>query len=343
MRVDPNTQLRFFLRSGEVTRWVRGKELWRSDVGISFDDHHGVFFIGWQEILGAEVRNLSGGKTAAAIIISATVVALVVAAILGKGGGGGGGSLGSFGAVGSAKRSYRHRRAVRPLRPHGAGGVHIHLPIMIAASHHAHASPSSNEAPRPQSGPMPAAGKLPDEVPTGMESSEAGATQTAASYEATRLFEGAIRRRSGIQLVGSVAAGTEMINFRGYTGTLSVGMRIRNAFELAGGVRHLVASERYRDHGNLRSSFIGFGRIGAHLFLDNNHIVAMALSSDIGAGQHTRFHLKLNVGLRIHPTSRLMIGVFPFNPMFNAYKASSPFGSMTRWTFPTTLEVGFNF
>ena len=343
VRLDPNSELRFVLRSGEITPWVRASRLWRSELGLSFEDGDGALMLGWQELAGAELKNLSGGKTAAAIVISASVVALIVAVVAAGKGGGGFGGLGGVHVGGGRRRlrGTRHqpRRAERRLRTRGPGGVHMHVPLWLAA-----APPMNRVDDRPlllagQGPPLSARGVLVSD----RTNQDAVMETSASAVAATRLFGAGIRRRSTIQLVGSASAGTELVRFGGYAGAVYAGLRIRNAFEFGGGVRHLVTRATRSAEDELRSNFVGFGRLGAHLFVDNSHICAIALSADVGAGQEVGFHLKLNAGLRFQIGTALMVGIFPFSPSFFRYKESSTFAGAMRWTFPTNLEVGFNF
>ena len=178
--------------------------------------------------------------------------------------------------------------------------------------------------------------------PTGQPRAATRRPVAVTRKPAVRLFDDGTRRRASIQFWGNLAAGTELARFEGYTGSVTAGIRIRNAFELGGGFRNTLA-EPSSSGATLEPGFIGFGRLGAHLWLDDNHYVAIPLGVDAGGGHSVKLHLRTYFGLRFSPIRNLSIGLFPFNPSFNWYKDDSPFSGAQRWRFPTTLEVGFVF
>jgi hypothetical protein len=371
MRLDPHSELRFLLRSGEVTGWVRGQDLWRSELGLSFAEEGGVFFVGWNELAGVEVRNLSGGKTAAAVVIGIVIVGLVVLAVIAmaKGGGGPGGSgnkIGGGKSKSKASSGLAHRPvARRRLLRRGRGGVHFHIPLAIALGahhHHPHGPADAPPPPPPPPGPPRAApqpepeappegavdihapaGASPAPGPNSSSEGRAGGADKSTRMPAVRLFDDGVRRRSWIQLWGNVAAGTELARFEGYTGSVAAGIRIRDVVELGGGFRNHLARPRGDDAEGLDPGYVGFGRLGMHLWLDDGHRFALPIGVDAGAGSPVRLHLRANIGLRVFPTRSLSIGLFPFNPSFHYYTEDSVFASAMRWRFPTTLEVGFCF
>jgi hypothetical protein len=167
--------------------------------------------------------------------------------------------------------------------------------------------------------------------------SRSGAAPPREPQRAQPLFQGRLVRRSSIELISAAAAGTELVRFGGYSGSFTAGLRLRETIELAGGVRHTI--EPLGDgHG---SGVVGFGRFGVHLWLDDNQRVALPMSIDAGAGYHVEALLKLNLGLRVRLTHGVTLGLMPFNPLFQHFKDDSPFRGASRWTFPTTLELGF--
>jgi hypothetical protein len=125
-----------------------------------------------------------------------------------------------------------------------------------------------------------------------------------AKQPAVQLFSGSILRRSWFQLVGALDGANS---------------------------------------GETRWSYIGYGRIGAHLWLDDHHEVAIPIGLDAGGGTNVRAHARINLGLRYSPIPRLSIGLFPFTPSFAYYKEDSELKGAMRWTFPTTVEVGFSY
>ena len=84
-RLDPNSKIRFRLRTGEITPWIRGRELWRSELGISFPHRDAVYFAGWHEVEAAQVENLSGAKTYGVVLLVGAAVAVLVILIASKG------------------------------------------------------------------------------------------------------------------------------------------------------------------------------------------------------------------------------------------------------------------
>jgi len=95
VRVGPNTAIRFWVRGEKWTAWVQGRQLHVNQVGASqrLGTHPLRLVARWSDIYGAEVRNLSGGKTYGAIVLTTALVVVAVLLVLGsaKGGGKGGG------------------------------------------------------------------------------------------------------------------------------------------------------------------------------------------------------------------------------------------------------------
>jgi hypothetical protein len=377
-RLGPNSEIRFLLHTGEATPWIRGRHLWRSELGLSWKEGDGIIFIGWDEIRGAEVQNLSGGKTFGAIALAAIIVGVVVVLVVasakgGKGGKVGGSSRGTrIGGLGGSARAVspiRGRRLARRRVIRHRGGVHLHIPIIIATTHHTSPAPPPPPPP-PRDGPPPPAPAPPPSTappPTapppsggvveihgappapGKQPHVATAVATAPASTAARkplpavpLFSGSLRRRSVIQLIGSAGAGTELARFQGYTGSLTAGIRLRDLIEIGGGLRHTIEPLRSDLRGERDFSLVGFGRLGLHLWLDDEHRFAIPLSVDAGAGHNVRFHLRVNYGLRFAPLRNLWIGLMPFNTSYTDF-TSGPFDGSSRWSFPSTLEVGFSF
>ena len=67
------------------------------------------------------------------------------------------------------------------------------------------------------------------------------------------------------------------------------------------------------------------------------------MSLDVGGGSNVVVHGSLNFGLRFAPIPNLNIGLMPFNPTFTLFQESSPLRGGKYWTFPSSVEVGFNF
>lgn len=353
VRVDPNTELRFMLRTGEVTPWVRGRELWRSDLGVSFGEGGGVFFFEWSEVIGSEVRNLSGGKTVGAVLLIAVAIGVIVILIAGGAKGGGGSSISTGGKRSRGKTAFgRAPRAKRRRLARTSGGVHVHVPlIVLSTSPQYYYHGPRDVAPPPPPPPPPVRARPPPPPPAGSgevvdvqgPAAAVAPKQQATARRAMSLFSGSILRRSRIQLIGNIAAGTELARFDGYTGSVVVGIRIKNAFELGAGFRHTLASQNKTLGPGLDSGFQAFGRIGGHFYVDDRHRFAVPLHLDIGSGHNIFLQTRLSIGLRVNLLRSFWIGLLPFSPNFTYFEEESEFLGAKRWTFPTTLELGFNF
>ena len=367
-RLDPNSQIRFHLRTGEATPWIRARGIWRSELGLSFRNEGNVYLLGWEEIDAAEVTNLSGAKTFGVILLVGALVAVVVIMVASKSKGG----LGGISGFGSGKSRGLYRpisgRALSHRRVLGHSS-HIHIPIIIALGHHSRPRyrdvppppppPSPARAPMPApdapgEGPPPAThapsvktGKVTDiedepSPPSRPVPATAPRVKAGTRLRATPLFGARARRRSMIQFITSVAAGTELVRLHNYTGSLVAGMRIRDVFEIGGGLRHTIDPRIYGQTGDGESGVIGFGRAGFHFWIDDKHRFALPLSVDLGAGHNVRLHFRLNYGLRFAPMDNLWIGLMPFNASYSSLD-EEVFKGTERWTFPSTLEIGFNY
>lgn len=80
MRLTPNTELRFLCADGQFTPWYTGAELRiAGDVVILPKAKDRGIPLRLADVAGAEVRNISGGKTLAATVAVAAIVAVIVA------------------------------------------------------------------------------------------------------------------------------------------------------------------------------------------------------------------------------------------------------------------------
>ena len=372
-RLDPNSQIRFLLRTGEATPWIRGRDIWRSELGLSFKDRGDVYLIGWEEVAAAEVSNLSGAKTYGVILLVGALVAVVVLVVLSQakgGGGGGGGKIGGIPGLGGKSRARFRPISGRALNPHRALGLrHIHIPIYIALRHGSRDTYRDSPPPPPPYAPPVAPRPASDEPgvsPPGASPASAPATsgvvdideepappaaapvvapprhKPGARVQATPLFGARARRRSMIQFMASAGAGTELVRLHNYTGSLVAGIRIRDLLEIGGGLRHTMDPRVYGQTGEMQSGVVGFGRAGFHFWVDDRHRFALPLSVDVGAGHNVRLHFRLNYGLRFAPMDNLWIGLMPFNASYSSLD-EEVFKGTERWTFPSTLEIGFNY
>ena len=165
----------------------------------------------------------------------------------------------------------------------------------------------------------------------------------ASATPATPLFSGRTVRRASIRLFGSAAVGSDLVRANGMTASLVAGARVSEALDFGGGLRLSLDPESLTAGGERHLSVIGFGRFGTHLDLDNAKRFAIALSVDVGAGSNVVVHGSLNFGLRFAPIPNLNIGLLPFNPTFTLFKEGPPLEGRKYWTFPSSVEVGFNF
>jgi hypothetical protein len=96
VRFGPNSQIRFYFLGGTRSDWITGRRLKISAQGVyKRENKKTVRVAGWDEITGAQVKNLNGGKTYGVIVGSAAIAGVVILLIAGsKGGGKGLGKLG---------------------------------------------------------------------------------------------------------------------------------------------------------------------------------------------------------------------------------------------------------
>lgn len=96
VRFGPRSKIRFQLDPRRWSNWYRGHQLRVNRVGVCVEKGCTPPRKGWRwdDIRSAQVKNLSGGKTYAAVFITVAVAAATVAVIAAMAGGkGGGGSL----------------------------------------------------------------------------------------------------------------------------------------------------------------------------------------------------------------------------------------------------------
>lgn len=84
-------------------------------------------------------------------------------------------------------------------------------------------------------------------------------------------------------------------------------------------------------------------RLGLHIDLDSGRYVAVPVSMDVGFGSAQSVTWKLNFGLRVRPVDWLWVGLYLFNPTYDKWNADTALAKASRWSFPSSLEVGFAF
>ena len=345
-RLDPNSQIRFMLGTGEATPWIRGRDLWRSELGISYEERGEDHLHRLGGDRRRRVENLSGGKTVG-------VIALVGDGRPGGGpdrvqGQGLGGAWAMEAASGTAEAAGRARGRSGPSAgsPCTAGACcgttaactctcRSSSPSVTATTrrprrrrrrHRRCRRPLVLPPPEPGGegvveihGASPAAPAAGQGAAVAPAAGAAPASPARAPSPAVPLFDAAARRRLLIQLIASVDAGTELVRLQGYTGSVVAGIRLRDVLELGGGLRHTIDPLREGREGERDFSLVGFGRLGFHFWLDDHHRFAIPLLVDAGAGHNVRFHLRVNYGLRFAPIRKLWIGLMPFNTSYTAF------------------------
>ncbi|MCA9670810.1 MAG: hypothetical protein KC503_34675, partial [Myxococcales bacterium] len=182
VRLDPGSEIRFRCLDGRFTRWYSGGELRVAKDALLLPlrrDRRKGMLLRVSDIAGAEVRNLSHGKTLAVTVAVAAAVAVIVATVVaskGKGAKfgksrGGGGRGARFGRL----RFHRGWRAVRFV----PRAVFVPRPIIALNlgyyHHHYH-----DHGPPPPLPPPPANG-VPVAAAAGAGAAVAGAAAAAAA------------------------------------------------------------------------------------------------------------------------------------------------------------------
>ncbi|MDY0000671.1 MAG: hypothetical protein RBU30_05210 [Polyangia bacterium] len=371
VRLGPRSKIRFLRTDGLWTAWVRGYDLRVNAEGVFHRGRpHDYQLAGlrWSQVRGVEVENLNGAKTYGVVLGATIIVAAVLVMLLGAGkggGGGGGGKLGGLGrgagsagrglarGAGSAARgighamargSYNLARALsRGWRWYGPD-LHLHIGGHVDTPVYDPAAPipgQTEPAPMPQPGapppppPPPAAAPVPPSPASGPL--VADVTSTAS------LFSSFVKRQASLKLVGAIEGGGDLYYHDGGTFLAYAGLRFANVLELGGGallLRHR-GSETVTPQ-ELRSSWMGFGRLLLHLDIDSARRVALPLGVDLGSGQ-SRIHVRTILGIRVRLWDQLSLGLYPFNPTYTQFKDNDLRRSVGWWSFPTTLELSYAF
>ncbi len=311
--LDPNTKVRFVIRDRGVSDWIDGRDLWLSGWGASYETSDGTFFVPWNEMSEIEVRNLAGVQTFFAIVGTAIAIPLLL----------GGGNIAGGRHEGKAPPVVRH-----PL-PHQPGRAHVHFaPAVLATGGGAYPAPA-------------AATSIPPAVGPSLTNQPMMGPEPAAGVQARPLFGGRIRRSSQVEIVGLAQGGLDSLRTgAGGSGSLMLGVRLREAVELAGGVRLIRPPDQDKP---VDLAVIGIGHVGAHLWIDDHHLSALCLSLEGGSGYQVVYHVRTSFGLRLRPIPNLSIGFLPFNPTLTQYRDGSGGRGALKFTFPTSLELGLVF
>ncbi len=346
VHVGPNTKIRFLVRGGRWTNWVEGRRLLVNRMGASVRPGRAApeVLARWSDIFAAEVRNLSGSKTYGAILVTTVLVGVVILLIAGSAKGGGGGK--GLGKIFKGTGRGLARGLVRGTIHHGFR-LGVHLPPV-----HVHVSPGdpgpADPPADPPSQPPPPAGPPPSDStgappPPPPPPSPSPLAQPTAWTTPLPTFSRLTNRRAAIRLLGTVGVGTDLTTHDSLTSAAFVGLRAYDAFELALGAR------LYRHHGtrddtpqSYQTSWMAVVRMGAHLDLDARRWVALPIGFDVGGGS-AKFHLRINLGIRIRLTRWMHLGIYPFNPTYTHFKDETLKQDIAWWSFPTELELALTF
>lgn len=323
-RLAPGTHLRFKLKDGRFTGWVRASRLAVNDLGVFYrgkvrsrSNPLGSGLL-WEQLDGAELKNTSGPKTMALVVGVGVLIATLVAL------------LGEDGVKGFFSASAHVAAAMHP----------PYVPIVYPPSYYrrarrarrARVEDAPGTAPRIDDADAPLGAPTDDQADA--SELEDGAWDRPVSES---MFLGSALRRSYLEFLFTAQGGFQLNDIDGYTQTLTASLRFIELFELGGGWRYQTNAPT-ADH-------IGFGRFGFHFNLDDNHRFAIPLSFDLGAGSKTSFQFKVNAGLRVRVVDGFWIGLYPFNPVFSSLR--EPLTTTGErpgfWNFPSSLELSFAF
>ncbi|MBW2734535.1 MAG: hypothetical protein JRH20_19280 [Deltaproteobacteria bacterium] len=160
----------------------------------------------------------------------------------------------------------------------------------------------------------------------------------------TPLFSNRVIRRRRYQLIGTLAGGFNLTEQGGATGSVIIGTRVGDVFEVGAGLRQMATP--VQSVGSSREytfEHLALVRLGLHFELDSRRIVSLPFSVDLGTNFGDVKQAKLNLGLRFNITPYLSLGIYPFSPVYTFRGANSVLADNSRWSFPSTLELGFNF
>jgi hypothetical protein len=149
------------------------------------------------------------------------------------------------------------------------------------------------------------------------------------------LFDRAAIRRDWIRLVATTEIGSADVNPLSPVTSLCATLRLRNIVELGGGVR---MDAQPLDGGGMRLQYVPFVRAGLNLELDARRRFAIPAFVDIG-GASGQTHTRFAIGLRVRVNDRIILGLYPYNPIVVSTPDGS--GSSSRYAHATTLELGF--
>ncbi len=377
VRFGPRSSIRFLLTDNRWSKWYRGNQLRVNRLGVCVEKRCIPPQRGWRwgRIHSAQVKNLAGGKTYAAVFITVAVVAVTVAVIAaaagGKGGGGnlklgklfrgrgggrvlrgggrGGGRLSGLRPRGGARvGGLRPRGGARfgPRRPYGHGRGHRHPVLRVDPPGSSHGlSDLPPPEPDPDAPPTRSATDTPPPPPADAERPPGSPTQPlrltlhATPGKTSHIFARKTRRRAMIRFIGLVEGGGDLLLQDGGTAQALVGMRILDVLELAAGA-HLMIHRGERQDGPHSASWMGVFRVNLHFDLGARRRVALPIGFDVGAG-HATIYARLNLGIRVRLTKNLSLGVYPFNPTYAEFKNTDLRRKSGWWSFPSTIDLSF--
>jgi hypothetical protein len=153
--------------------------------------------------------------------------------------------------------------------------------------------------------------------------------------QGTHLFATGPRWRSQLQPTLSLESGGDPHAPDWLATNATLTLRIFETVELGGGVLQLF---RPGFSGGPALAYGGFGRLGLVFHLGRQRRVSLPWGVDLGGVTGGGSYFKMNLGVRVKLTESLFVGLYPYNPVFTGRReASSP------WSFPTTIELGWDF
>ena len=265
--------------------------------------------IAWSDLQAVQVANVSGGKTFFMTLVVTAGNAAIGVVLL---------SAAALGAVSSVRW--------------GEAG-----PRFSGSGRGASAAVQTASLFVPRSGGQPA---RTDDRPRGEQ--EGVDWQTGQppppGERSQRLFSRSRLRRSIVNPMFTVNSGVDARRPEVLTSSLATTLRLGEAYEIGGGVRHLWLRTT-DDHAGVQS-LGGFFRLGMIFGLDAARRFDMSLNFDLGGGRDVDFEFRVNFGLRVQVGRGLYLGVYPFNPRYANYSGDLA-QSQPNWTYPSSLELGW--
>jgi hypothetical protein len=156
--------------------------------------------------------------------------------------------------------------------------------------------------------------------------------------EARPLFDGGARRRAVGRLVVAADSATTLERDRVISG-VTVAARFGELIEVGGSVRNVAARGLERE-GAWSSAPAGAFYMSGHFAIDAYQRFAVPLGFEVG-GSSAGGYVRARAGLRMRVKDEWFVGVYPLSPTFTGNDTSD--AVLSRWSFPTALELGATF